>query len=110
MAGVKIAGVKIAGGGRPLAGRHPGAISLGMNDQPTKTPAPSPFKAHVVREQATRPSDPEPAAETETAGRERQAKPRPGEPATWAKEVGGPQGPEPTRYGDWERKGICSDF
>lgn len=25
-------------------------------------------------------------------------------------EVGGPQGPEPTRYGDWERKGIVSDF
>lgn len=27
-----------------------------------------------------------------------------------AKEVGGPAGPEPTRYGDWERKGIASDF
>ena len=26
------------------------------------------------------------------------------------KEIGGPQGPEPTRYGDWERKGIVSDF
>lgn len=25
-------------------------------------------------------------------------------------EVGGPQGPEPTRYGDWERKGRVSDF
>lgn len=23
---------------------------------------------------------------------------------------GGPKGPEPTRYGDWERKGRCSDF
>ncbi len=27
-----------------------------------------------------------------------------------AKETGGPSGPEPTRYGDWERKGICVDF
>lgn len=27
-----------------------------------------------------------------------------------AKELGGPKGPEPTRYGDWERKGRCSDF
>jgi hypothetical protein len=27
-----------------------------------------------------------------------------------AKEVDGPAGPEPTRYGDWERKGIASDF
>lgn len=25
-------------------------------------------------------------------------------------EIGGPQGPEPTRYGDWEFKGRCSDF
>ena len=25
-------------------------------------------------------------------------------------ETGGPSGPEPTRYGDWERKGIVSDF
>jgi hypothetical protein len=27
-----------------------------------------------------------------------------------APEIGGPGGPEPTRYGDWERKGIVSDF
>jgi hypothetical protein len=26
------------------------------------------------------------------------------------KESGGPSGPEPTRYGDWERKGRCIDF
>jgi hypothetical protein len=26
------------------------------------------------------------------------------------KEVHGPKGPEPTRYGDWESKGIASDF
>ena len=25
-------------------------------------------------------------------------------------EIGGPKGPEPTRYGDWERKGRCVDF
>jgi hypothetical protein len=25
-------------------------------------------------------------------------------------EIGGPQGPEPTRFGDWERKGRCIDF
>ena len=25
-------------------------------------------------------------------------------------EVGGPKGPEPTRYGDWEQKGRCTDF
>lgn len=25
-------------------------------------------------------------------------------------EIGGPKGAEPTRFGDWERKGRCSDF
>jgi hypothetical protein len=30
-------------------------------------------------------------------------KPRP-------KEIGGPKGPEPTRYGDWEVNGRCIDF
>lgn len=35
------------------------------------------------------------------------------EPATdkaAPKEVGGRSGPEPTRYGDWEKGGIASDF
>jgi len=37
--------------------------------------------------------------------------PRPGRvPAQATGEVGGPDGPEPTRYGDWERKGRVSDF
>ena len=27
-----------------------------------------------------------------------------------AKEIQGPGGPEPTRYGDWESNGIASDF
>ena len=26
------------------------------------------------------------------------------------REIGGPQGPEPTRFGDWERAGRCIDF
>ena len=25
-------------------------------------------------------------------------------------ETGGPAGPEPTRFGEWERKGRCIDF
>ena len=25
-------------------------------------------------------------------------------------EIGGPPGPEPTRYGDWEKAGRCIDF
>jgi len=27
-----------------------------------------------------------------------------------ADEHGGPRGPEPTRYGDWEKKGLAVDF
>lgn len=40
----------------------------------------------------------------------------PGDPSTGgaddpaAVENGGPRGLEPTRYGDWERKGIAVDF
>jgi hypothetical protein len=30
--------------------------------------------------------------------------------STSAKEVGGRQGPDPTRYGDWEKNGRCIDF
>jgi hypothetical protein len=26
------------------------------------------------------------------------------------REIGGPPGPEPTRYGDWEKNGRCIDF
>lgn len=33
-----------------------------------------------------------------------------GQPPLRSKEVNGPKGPEPTRYGDWEQKGIASDF
>jgi hypothetical protein len=40
----------------------------------------------------------------EAAGKAAPAKPLP------QPEVGGRGGPEPTRYGDWEVKGICSDF
>jgi hypothetical protein len=31
-------------------------------------------------------------------------------PSKRPREIGGPSGPEPTRYGDWERNGRVSDF
>ena len=31
-------------------------------------------------------------------------------PQSPPREIGGPSGPEPTRYGDWERRGRCIDF
>jgi hypothetical protein len=42
-------------------------------------------------------------AEARRAEQQKSAKPLP-------TEVGGRKGPEPTRYGDWEVKGIISDF
>lgn len=70
---------------------------------------------------ASESADPErkplsPAAQralTEAAERraqaEREAKAQGNEQGT-PTEVNGPKGLEPTRYGDWERKGIASDF
>jgi len=34
----------------------------------------------------------------------------PTSPVKVIREIGGPSGPEPTRYGDWEKKGRCIDF
>ena len=34
----------------------------------------------------------------------------PAAPAPRPREIGGPKGPEPTRYGDWEVGGRCIDF
>jgi hypothetical protein len=31
-------------------------------------------------------------------------------PSAKPKEIGGPKGPEPTRFGDWEQKGRATDF
>ncbi len=42
-------------------------------------------------------------AEARRRAAEADAKPR-------DKELQGPKGPEPTRYGDWETRGIASDF
>ena len=35
---------------------------------------------------------------------------RPQASETAVTEIGGPKGPEPTRFGDWERAGRCIDF
>lgn len=34
----------------------------------------------------------------------------PAQPNGLSREVGGAPGPEPTRFGDWERNGRCTDF
>ena len=36
--------------------------------------------------------------------------PKPAQAQAGPKEIGGRKGPDPTRYGDWEKKGRCIDF
>ncbi|MCA1714273.1 MAG: DUF1674 domain-containing protein [Gammaproteobacteria bacterium] len=36
--------------------------------------------------------------------------PQPTAPVPVAREIGGRDGPDPTRYGDWEKNGRCIDF
>lgn len=50
-------------------------------------------------------SQPEKAAETSQP-----AQSMPDDGSSHAQEIGGPEGPEPTRYGDWQVKGRVSDF
>ncbi|MEX0694465.1 MAG: DUF1674 domain-containing protein [Rhodospirillales bacterium] len=46
---------------------------------------------------------PEPKAQAQTLADEKTDPPA-------AREIGGVEGPDPTRYGDWEKKGRCIDF
>ena len=41
---------------------------------------------------------------------DREERPATAPAPTEKREIGGPAGLEPTRYGDWERKGRCIDF
>jgi hypothetical protein len=50
------------------------------------------------------------AKEAEKPSAETPAPKVPQAPQPRPKEIGGPKGPEPTRYGDWERNGRVSDF
>ena len=47
---------------------------------------------------------------SDSSGEDDNKDPRPESPPEPPKEIGGPAGPEPTRYGDWEQKGRCTDF
>ena len=51
-----------------------------------------------------------PAAERALAEAEARRRAAEANPHPRPKEFQGPKGPEPTRYGDWENKGIASDF
>ncbi len=69
------------------------------------------FKAHRPKPRGASPRPPEarPSHDDTRSPKGAAAKPAGGD-GSRPKEIGGPSGPEPTRYGDWERKGICIDF
>ena len=72
-----------------------------MNDDAQDKGAPAPTTP------TERPRALSPAAQRALAeAAERRAQ----KPPPRAREIGGREGPEPTRYGDWENKGIASDF
>jgi hypothetical protein len=61
-------------------------------------------------EQTAAAGRPEPAVKDRPAApaaADAESAPGPQQPAG---ETGGPKGPEPTRYGDWEKGGRCFDF
>ena len=69
---------------------------LNASDAPIKEPAAPPRELSAAAKRAL----------AEAEERRRQVS----EPSPKAPEIGGRDGPDPARYGDWETKGIASDF
>ena len=72
-----------------------------MTDDPATSPSDAAAPARKPLSPAAQRALAEAQARREEADAKAQAR---------ARESGGPKGPEPTRYGDWENKGIASDF
>jgi hypothetical protein len=72
-----------------------------------KTPLPA---ADAVKERAGGKRPLTPAAERALAEAEARRAERERHAADHPKEIQGRDGPEPTRYGDWEINGLTSDF
>ena len=82
---------------------HSSDMSETESDNPLKELASSADKAEMSKQtvQPSADTDQPEASSTEFEGSDSNPK---------ATEIGGPSGPEPTRYGDWERNGRCFDF
>ncbi|MCC7427429.1 MAG: DUF1674 domain-containing protein [Alphaproteobacteria bacterium] len=88
---------------RPVPAPLPAAGPTGAAPRrPFAPPPPPPPPAAAAPGRASGAEPPSPAEPAGPAARS----PAPG----MAKEIGGPKGPEPTRFGDWEKNGRCSDF
>ena len=84
---------------RAALNMHPLAITLSVYDQASRKPSRTMKKSHDQHE-----NDRAPSTDTESPGQggaANEIRPR---------EIGGRDGPEPTRYGDWEKNGRCIDF
>ena len=79
-----------------------------MSDDPSP-PAP-PLSSPLSSPQGAARKPLTPAAQRALAEAEARRKQAEANATAQPKEFGGPKGLEPTRYGDWERKGIASDF
>jgi hypothetical protein len=75
-----------------------------MAQDPSRPSSPAPAESPPERKPLT------PAAQRALAEAEARRAAAQADAQRAAKESGGPKGPEPTRYGDWEHKGIASDF
>lgn len=58
----------------------------------------------------TEPKKPTPPEATAEPAKAEPAVPVPSEKPKKVEEIGGPPGPEPTRYGDWQFNGKVTDF
>jgi hypothetical protein len=61
-------------------------------------------------DEPSRPQQLTPQAQRALAEAEERRRVREAETTGTPRELGGQEGPEPTRYGDWEKAGIVSDF
>ncbi|TPM28752.1 DUF1674 domain-containing protein [Mesorhizobium sp. B2-3-4] len=73
-----------------------------MNDETSKTPA--------GPDEGTSPKELTPAARRALAEAEARRQDYRSEEVALPREIGGRGGKEPGRYGDWEVKGLTSDF
>jgi hypothetical protein len=87
------------------APRAAGNFAMTQNPSPPSRPAPPAASAPPAERKPLSPAAQRALAEAEARRAAAQANAQPA-----AKEFQGPKGPEPTRYGDWENKGIASDF
>jgi hypothetical protein len=71
----------------------------------TDVPTAQPTTASVPERKPLTPAAQRALVEAEARRRAAEANAQP-----LPREIQGPKGPEPTRFGDWENKGIASDF